>query len=251
MVSERIKVHVGLAAALIILIVCVGLLIAGSIFQDDLRAALPGTVAPDFALRDAADRPVELADLRGNVVIVYFRGQNTDDGSNCPTSVPIDSMTSQRVATRLPPTAAAVQAIANKNLESASATDLPALSAMCRKHSRHVKVLDLESSLSLANAGPPERSQQTDDCSVQTLLDPAGEVAREYKIDGSDTRPTFVVIDPAGVIRYRGNSRRDAGNLAAGQLLAPTTQASGHAQMVETILSSEAIEAATPLPAHF
>jgi len=65
MVSERVKVHVGLAAAMIVLIACVALLVFGAIHQADPRAAVPGSKSPDFSLRDADHHSVELSEVRG------------------------------------------------------------------------------------------------------------------------------------------------------------------------------------------
>lgn len=262
MVSERVKVHIGLAAALIVFIVCVTLLIIGQVFEGDLHAALPGSVAPDFALRDAENNPVKLADLRGNIVIVYFHG---NPPTNISDNLSPSPATAPSVATALPQQAGSLAgpAIAGADVAATGAgslslqstatpasttvPDLSQLSAICRElHSARVKVLDLENPAALASADPSLAAASSADGTIETLIDPTGDVARKYRIDEADTKPTFFVIDPSGIIRYRGNSA-----IETEQLLSPATQPSSCPQIIPTILSSEAINVALPESDHF
>ena len=241
MVSERIKVHLGLAAALIVLVICVVLLIVGSLYRGDLRAALPGSVAPDFALRDANNRPVELSELRGNVVIVCFRGQ-PGDAAVASTSTSTDQTAGSSQA-------ADSTAVAGTATEANS--DLLQLSAMCDElHNPHLKIFELTTpSEGLENSDPLPPSQAGADSSIRTLLDPSGDIARKYKVDNDNPKPTFFIIDPSGVIRYRGNSLQPGNAAATDQLLSPATEPSSCPQLVQTLLSSEAVNISLPPPA--
>jgi hypothetical protein len=49
------------------------------------------------------------------------------------------------------------------------------------------------------------------------------------------------VIDPSGIIRFRANSLESDGVSLAGELLAPATQPSSGPQVVQTLLTSEAV----------
>jgi hypothetical protein len=239
MVSERVKAHLGLVAAVLVLAVCFSSIIAGAVYKGDLRAGLPGSVAPDFSLRDADNSPVELADLRGDVVIVYFRGTSGERPNIGAATAPSDSIASRRDSRAQPANHAAATAT------SAQSPDAPAveqLSLMCHKlHNSHLKVLDLEEHAALATPDAAVLSLNSPDPSVRTLIDRTGDVARRFKIDQGDSKPTFFVIDPAGIIRYRGNDLSGGGAAPEDQLPLPATQPSSCPQIVQTLLSSEAL----------
>jgi hypothetical protein len=59
------------------------------------------------------------------------------------------------------------------------------------------------------------------------------------------------VIDPSGIIRYRSNSLRGDGASAADSLLAPATQPSSCPQVIQTLLSTEAVDLSLRAPSHF
>jgi hypothetical protein len=257
MISERVKVHVGLAAAVVVLIVCMVLLLVGTLYRGDLRAALPGSVAPDFALRDADNNPVELSALRGDVVIVYFRGEPGD--APAPTTSPsvLSALPSAQssptpIASALP-TKTAGSAVPNAGSPAAWANaDLSQLAAVCKQaNNSRLKVLELTNSASLQLTDPVASLHTGTGGAVQTLIDSAGDVARQFRVDETDTKPTFFIIDPAGIIRYRGNSLQGSAATATDELAAPTTQASSCPQLVQTLLSTEAVNLGVPTPTHF
>jgi hypothetical protein len=252
MFSERLKVHIGLTASALVLMGCFALIIGGAIDKGDLRAGLPGTVAPDFSLRDADNKPVQLSELRGNVVVVYFHGQgaNAADGNDvaaCPTSAPTDSVDAAATA-QLSQGRASIAAVNvpthNRPNKSAAVSNIAEVSAMCRDlHDPCVKLLDLEAfpstspSDSIATAPPTTRPAADSTAGeVETLFDPSGDVAREFKIDKGDAEPTVIVIDPSGVIRSRGSSLQ-LGAASTDDFLSPATQPLSSQQMAQTLFT--------------
>ena len=131
------------------------------------HAAQPLTPAPDFALSDAAGRPVRLSPLRGSTVVLCFR---TID---CPVGNDYDGRLSD-FARRFVGRGAAPGG--------GSAGPPPP----------RVSVLSI-------NVGPGRPAAVA--AGVRCLLDPAGEVAERYAVE---VTPTFFVIDASGKIRYRG-----------------------------------------------
>jgi hypothetical protein len=255
MVSERVKVHIGLAAAVLVLIVCMVLILLGALHEGDLRAALPGSVAPDFTLQDSENHPVALSDLRGDIVIVYFHGQNTDTASS-------SSMVSQHAAAAAQPAAAGgtMASIEKPNRATspvafsapAHATEIAQLSAMCLEwHNPRVKLLELETPQTETY---PKRSPSdfiAPAKAVSTLIDSEGDVARKYRVDGRDARPTLFVIDSSGVIRYRGNSLESGAASFSSALSSPATQPSSCPRIVQALLSTEALSMRASATAHF
>jgi hypothetical protein len=124
--------------------------------------------------------------------------------------------------------------------QSPSAPDIEQLSLLSRTvHSHRLKVLDLEEHGAAHSFDAAVLSLQPKDHTVETLIDPTGDVARRFKIDQGDSKPTFIVIDPAGVIRYRGNNLSGGGAIATDQSPSPTTRPSGCPQIIQTLLASE------------
>jgi len=258
MVSERVKVHVGLAAAVVVLIVCMVLLLIGTLYRGDLRAALPGSVAPDFALRDADGKPVELSALRGDVVIVYFRGQLGDAPapSTSPSSllaaVPAAQASAAALARALATKTAGSGAPKADSAGASANADLSQLSAVCKQvNNPRLKVLEMTNPAGLQEADPGASLETSADGAVRTLIDPAGDVARKFKVDKTDTKPTFFIIDPSGVIRYRGNSLQAGAATATDELASPATQPSSCPQVIQTLLSTEAVNLGAAPSSHF
>jgi predicted metalloprotease len=180
MVSERVKVHVGLAAAL-------GVFVA--------------SVSPDFSLRDAENQPVALSELRGNVVIVYFHGRDVsglDASTTQPSEVTAaEANTSSASAEQIPTANGSAAKTVSASSDDASPT-IAQLSAMARQvHNPRLKVLELDTLASLGNtdsnsavsdasAQLPTQSQAGTDSTVRTLFDLSGDVARKYKIDSEE-----------------------------------------------------------------
>jgi peroxiredoxin len=255
MVSERVKVHIGLAAALLVLIVCFAFLIIGSLSRGDMHAALRGSVAPDFFLRDADNKPVALSDLRGNVVIVYFPGQTgnaiapTTENSVAAAAGTLGAVADHSSLAQATPVDAD---LAKNAAKAASTADLAQLTAMCEQlRSPHLKVLELSNPLTVENSNAIPSAQPDPESAVQKLLDPSGDVARKYRVDNVDTKPTFFIIDPSGVIRYRGSSLQSGNAAMTDELLSPATQPSSCPQLIQTLLSSEALNLGMHASGHF
>jgi hypothetical protein len=282
MASERTRVQIGLIAAIAVFVLCMALIISGAMRRGDLNEGLKGSLAPDFSLRDADNRPVRLSELRGNVVVVYFGGHTPDSAESSATppatapsgsatansgtadSVTTDSGTADSVTTDSG-TAVADQSTVNhsSSVNDSSATlasastpaaanagransgagisDIQQVTELCRE--KHVKFLNLQTPSLLH---PDEASAidengivlNSNDGTIDTLFDTTGDVARRFKIDRENGKPTFFVIDPSGVIRYRGDTVSEA---AAEAMRAPATQPSSGQQMAQSLLSGEAL----------
>lgn len=75
--GRRLSIALIAGAAVVIFAVATAGLVAPTLFVlarnlVGIGGLLPGELAPDFSLRDAAGRPVRLADLRGKTVILRF-----------------------------------------------------------------------------------------------------------------------------------------------------------------------------------
>jgi cytochrome oxidase Cu insertion factor (SCO1/SenC/PrrC family) len=272
MASERTRVQIGLIAAIAVFVLCMALIISGAMRRGDLNEGLKGSLAPDFSLRDADNRPVRLSELRGNVVVVYFGGHTPDSAESSATppatapsgSATANSGTADSVTTDSG-TAVADQSTVNhsSSVNDSSATlasastpaaanagransgagisDIQQVTELCRE--KHVKFLNLQTPSLLH---PDEASAidengivlNSNDGTIDTLFDTTGDVARRFKIDRENGKPTFFVIDPSGVIRYRGDTVSEA---AAEAMRAPATQPSSGQQMAQSLLSGEAL----------
>jgi cytochrome oxidase Cu insertion factor (SCO1/SenC/PrrC family) len=257
MLSQRTKVHAGLISAVVVLLICMSVIIGGAVRKGDLHAGLPGSIAPDFFLHDADNHPVELSDFRGNVVIVYYAGR-ASGATTLPAGAALPSRGPQPIeshaadpqspqATALAPTA-----------RDKSVADLAQLSLVCRDiQSSRVKLISLQSlpdgdrplplDAPLKSGGDAGGDAAGSPEKVQTLFDSNGEATRRLKIDVADAKPTFFVIDPTGVIRYRGNTLPVGEAASAKALLqTPATVPSSDQEVPQTLLTSEAATIATP-----
>lgn len=198
MFTPRRTAHFGIAATLIVLISSLSALIAKTIDANQ-HLARPGLTAPHFELDDLQGNPVSLTSLRGKVIVLYFTSVR------CPVC----------------------------NDYAPRVLDLAEQYA----DNRDVEFLAIDSE-SLAND-----SADLDEMRVQakvlgqnypTLVDETGHVAHLY---GAKQTPSFYVIGPRGVVKYRGpfdDNRRESLVKrtyvadALGQLLAgrPVTTAS-------------------------
>ncbi len=174
MLTPRRTAHFGIAATLIVLISSLSALIAKTIDANQ-HLARPGLSAPHFELDDLQGNPVSLTSLRGKVVVLYFTSVR------CPAC----NDYAPRVIDL------AEQYADNTNVEfvaidSESLVDSPANLDEMRVQA---KILG-----------------QT----YPTLVDESGRVAKLY--DAKRT-PSFYVIGPRGVVRYRGafdDNRRES-----------------------------------------
>jgi len=169
----RWHAQLGLVAAAGVFVVAFSIVLAGSLEKPNDRVGRPGTVAPGFRLPDLDGRFVSLSSMQGNVVVVCFApapGQQPSSGA-------IDD-----------------------------APDAKRLGELAAHYSSNsaVKLISIYSEID--NQDRQQLRGVRDRCVAAgphciTLLDPTGMIARRYAIDST---PTFVLIDSAGVIRYRG-----------------------------------------------
>jgi cytochrome oxidase Cu insertion factor (SCO1/SenC/PrrC family) len=157
--------HLGLAAAAIVLVACMSIVLAAPRLSRPIAVAEVGTVAPDFQLPDTEGRPVTLSSFRGRSVVLFF------GNLHCPKT-----------------------AVCNDRV-----------GALAEQYARdgHAQFLAIN---------VDRKSDRTDALQVRvdarvvgrtfpTLLDRKGTLADRYS---ARTTPSFILIDPTGVVRYRG-----------------------------------------------
>jgi cytochrome oxidase Cu insertion factor (SCO1/SenC/PrrC family) len=174
-----------LAGAFTVLALSVSTLLLVPRYSRPIAAADVGTVAPDFSLLDTDGRPVTLSALRGQAVVLFF-------GSlHCPKTADYNDRIDQ-LARRY----------AADSRVKFLALDVPAPAA---------------SAGAGAGAGAAIGAAAADDASTDrvrvrvdakvvgrpfpTLLDDHAAVAARYS---AAEMPLFVVVDPRGVVAYRG-----------------------------------------------
>lgn len=174
MFTPRRTAHFGIAATLIVLISSLSALIAKTIDANQHRAR-PGLSAPHFELDDLQGNPVSLTSLRGKVVVLYFTSVR------CPAC--------NDYAPRVLDLAEQYADNANVEFLAIDSESLVDGSANLDEMRVQAKVLG-----------------QT----YPTLVDETGRVAHLY---GAKQTPSFYVIGPRGVVRYRGafdDNRRES-----------------------------------------
>ena len=162
----------GLASAFVVLALSVAVLLLAPRYSRAVAAADVGTTAPDFQLRDVAGASFSLGEHRGRTVVLFF--SSTRDLATC----------------------AAYEARMNKLVRQYATDsrvtflgiDEPALGAA------HTAPVALRAA-GTADVLLPERRP------FPTLVDSRGSVALRYS---ADVFPMVVVIDPRGLVRYRG-----------------------------------------------
>ena len=165
MISVRRRAQLGLLAAVAVLVAGMATLLVKPRYSRPVAVADVGTVAPDFALEDVDGRTITLSAHRGQAVVLFF-------GSvDCPRTAAYDG--------RIERLAKAYEHDARVAFLALDVT--PRADAIDRRLLRHDPKV-------AARAFP-------------TLLDDRGAVASRYSATAT---PTFVVIDPHGVVRYRG-----------------------------------------------
>ena len=165
MFSARRRAQLGLFAAMVVLTAGMATLIVAPRRSKPVAVADVGTIAPDFQLEAADGRAFTLSQHRGQAVVLFF-------GSvNCPRTAEYD---------------ARVERLARAHAADAR-VKVVALDVTSRAEPLDRTMLRLD----------PKLTQR----SFPTLFDDKGVVANRYS--ATDT-PTFVLIDPHGVVRYRG-----------------------------------------------
>ncbi len=171
MLSPRVSAHLGLGAASLVLISSVCLLHSGASEARHALRARPSDSAPGFLLWDTSGRSQSLASFRGRTVALCF------SSIGCPVS----NEYRQRLAD------------------------------FVRRYSgdRRVEVLQINVGRGLplpsGESSQPAQADSTEPIDARPerlLLDPNCEVAARYAVD---LTPTFFVIDPEGIVRYRGS----------------------------------------------
>lgn len=162
--THRRRARLGLLGAFVVLAASVSALLLVPRYSRPVAVADVGTAAPDFHLYDTTGRPVALSDFRGHPVVLFF------SSIDCPRSADYCER---------------IDRLARQFADGGQ-----------------VKFLAL-------NVSPSEHLDpwlvRTDDRvakrSFPTLLDPKGAVATRYS---ADKTPMTVVLDPRGLVRYRG-----------------------------------------------
>ena len=167
--SPRRSAQLGLTAAFTVLTLSVSALLLVPRYSRPIATADVGTVAPDFRLLDTDGRPVTLSALRGQAVVLFF-------GSlHCPKTADYNDRI-DRLAKRY----------AADSRVKFLALDVPTAGDAADAENERVRVR-----VDANVVGRP----------FPTLLDDHAAVAARYS--ATDT-PLFVIVDPRGVVAYRG-----------------------------------------------
>lgn len=173
MISPRLKAQAGLIAATAVLIVAMSIVIGGAFQKPTVYTGLTGSPATPFWLADLNGHYVSLASMRGSVVVLCFAP--TPDAH---------------------PSAEETRRLRELSQEYSAESDVKVVAIYS-----NTEALSYESTHRLkaraADAGN----------SCLTLLDPTASIAGSYAIE---ERPTFLIIDAQGVIRYRGGIDDDS-----------------------------------------
>ena len=167
MVSLRRSAHLGVSAAVILLTLSLGVLIALTPQNLAPRAAVAGEAAPAFVLLDAEGRTFSSQQLNGRYTVLYFTS------ARCPFANEIT----------------------------------PRVIDLARQYANDDRIAFVAIDSNVTSAS----GETADEIRVQnkvigqnypTLLDDQGSVCRDF---GATITPEFFIIDPHGVIRYRGS----------------------------------------------
>lgn len=158
----------GLVAAAAVFLTAISIVLAGSLQKPDERAGQPGRVADNFRLPNVQGKMVSLSSLRGNIAVICF--------APAPTSEQAEQD---------------VRRLTQLGRQYAANNDVKLLAIFSR--TEELSPDDLRRLKDLAAEAGPR---------CLTLLDPTAGVAQRYQVADM---PTFLVVDGAGVIRYRGD----------------------------------------------
>jgi hypothetical protein len=162
----------GLSAALVVLAMSVAALVLVPRYSRPVAIADVGTIAPDFQLRDTSGRPVTLSDHRGHTVVLFF-----DEAA----AAPAHGAASHR------------------------GDYVARIKSLVREYAGDERV----AFLGVDEVAPGDGGDATlaasilaaDERPFPTLVDDRGVIARRYS---AEIFPMVVVIDPRGLVRYRG-----------------------------------------------
>jgi hypothetical protein len=162
--STRRCAHLGLVGTFAVLAASVSALLLVPRQSRPVEVADVGTVAPDFQLLDTTNRPVSLADFRGQAVVLFFA--SLDDSLSGDYSDRVDRL--------------------------------------ARSYASDGRVKFLAVNVSRGDRVEPwlvQLNSRVASRSFPTLLDQRATVATRYS---ATQTPMVVILDPHGVVRYRG-----------------------------------------------
>jgi len=162
--STRHFAQLGLASAAVVLTISMATLLLAPRFSKPLGVADVGTVAPDFELPDLHGAPVSLSAFRGQSVVLFFSS--------------LKSTTSLQYEERVERLADFYQTDSRVKFLAINVGDGQRIDPF---------MLTLDQRLNARN--------------YPTLLDDKASVASRYSATAT---PMMVIIDPHGVVRYRG-----------------------------------------------
>ena len=160
----RLQAQLGLTCACIVLTASVTILLVVPLLSKPVAFGDVGTVAPDFSLSDGSGATFSLADCRGQVVVLFF--------SPLRAAASVEYTETLKTFARNYDSDSRVK-FASVNIGNGAALDAPL----------------------------PRVNAQFASDNVPMLLDTRAKVAARYS---ATTAPTVVVIDPRGVVCYRG-----------------------------------------------
>jgi hypothetical protein len=166
--------RLGLLAAFVVLAMSVTALLLVPRYSRAVAAADIGTTAPNFQLRDTAGRTVSLADLRGRAVVLFFSSTRDLAGACAAYDARMNKLARQ---------------YATDSRVTFLGIDEPALGIQ-----RPASPVLAAAAIAAADTTPGERA-------FPTLVDDRGSVALRYS---AMMFPMVIVIDPRGLVRYRG-----------------------------------------------
>ena len=160
----RLQAQLGLASAFIVLTASVTILLVAPLMSKPVAFGDVGTVAPDFSLSDGSGATFSLANCRGQVVVLFF--------SPLQAAGSVEYAETLKTFARNYDTDSRVK-FASVNIGNGTTLDAPL----------------------------PRLNAQLAADNIPMLLDTRAAVAARYS---ATSAPTVVIIDPRGVVCYRG-----------------------------------------------
>jgi peroxiredoxin len=163
-ISIRRRAQIGLAAAFVVLAASLSALLVVPRYSRPVQVADVGTTAPDFELRDLNGSPFSLHDYRGQVVVLFFSSLQSPQSTQY-----------------------------NERIE-----------RLARSYDNDARVKFFAINIGDGEHDDPFLLRLDDRVSSRTyptLLDEKAIIATHYS---AMQPPYMIVIDPRGVVRYRG-----------------------------------------------
>ncbi len=203
--STRRRVHLGLAAAFMVLASSIATLLLVPRYSKPVAVADVGTLAPDFKLTDASGATFSLSDCRGHVVVLFFAplqsagsAEYNEDLKKIVRNYDTNGDTASQVK------------FAAVNIGNGTTPDAPL----------------------------PHLANDASESGFLTLLDARATVASSYSATAT---PMVIVIDPRGVVCYRGPVDHRADNHPA----APSISQVGLADTLNDLLGQARVSVAS------